>query len=88
MLMSRYPFCSHSYHFFAPPRLCFFPYIKVMGNFNRIYRTDIRAKMSMSSHVDKNDDIDVDRLVWDVEYREIVKRLLQPKGNTSVSLGA
>ncbi|WP_255312340.1 hypothetical protein [Kiloniella majae] len=42
----------------------------------------------MSSHVDKNDDIDVDRLVWDVEYREIVKRLLQPKGNTSVSLGA
>ncbi|WP_281175860.1 hypothetical protein [Kiloniella spongiae] len=44
--------------------------------------------MSMSSHVDKNDDIDIDRLVWDVEYREIVKRLLQPKGNASVSLGA
>ncbi|WP_256386291.1 hypothetical protein [Kiloniella sp. EL199] len=42
----------------------------------------------MSSHADKNDDIDIDRLVWDVEYREIVKRLLQPKGNTSVSLGA
>ncbi|WP_421781386.1 hypothetical protein [Kiloniella litopenaei] len=42
----------------------------------------------MSAHADKNDDIDIDRLVWDVEYREIVKRLLQPKGNTSVSLGA
>ncbi|WP_299380839.1 hypothetical protein [uncultured Kiloniella sp.] len=42
----------------------------------------------MSSHKDMNEDIDVDRLVWDVEYREIVKRLLQPQGNSSISLGA
>ncbi len=81
-------FCSHSYHFFAPTRLCFIPYIEVMGNFKRINRTDMRAKMSMSSHKDMNEDIDVDRLVWDVEYREIVKRLLQPQGNSSISLGA
>jgi len=59
-----------------------------MGNYNNIYRMDTQAKVSASVHIQRNDDIDVDRLVWDVEYREVVKRFLQPRDDVRISLGA
>ena len=58
-----------------------------MGNFDKTYSLDTQAKTASRSYIERNDDIDVDRLVWDVEYRELVKRILQPQAEMHVPLG-
>lgn len=58
-----------------------------MGNFDQTYRLDTQAKETNRSYIERNEDIDVDRLVWDVEYRELVKRILQPRGGMHIPLG-
>ncbi|MFD2207558.1 hypothetical protein [Kiloniella antarctica] len=57
-----------------------------MGNFDKTYRLDKQEKPLNCSYSEENDNIDIDRLVWDVEYRELVKRILEPKGGSSISM--
>ena len=52
-------------------------YYNPMANYTQIYSTNDQAGAAQIEQMRSLEDIDVDRLVWDVEYRESIKESLR-----------
>ncbi|WP_020593277.1 hypothetical protein [Kiloniella laminariae] len=56
-----------------------------MANYTQIYSTNDQAGAAQIEQMRALEDIDVDRLVWDVEYREVIKESLRGSAPSDLS---